>query len=60
MRHHETEAPPDSRAEDPLDGLRGSHSAGLERLENRQREDGSVDLPAPLQEFGIPERIPTE
>jgi seryl-tRNA synthetase len=28
-------------------------------LENGQREDGSVDLPAALQEFGAPERIPT-
>ena len=28
-------------------------------LENGQREDGSVDLPAPLQEFGAPGRIPT-
>jgi seryl-tRNA synthetase len=28
-------------------------------LENGQREDGSVDLPAALQEFGSPERIPT-
>jgi seryl-tRNA synthetase len=28
-------------------------------LENRQRGDGSVDLPPALQEFGIPERIPT-
>jgi seryl-tRNA synthetase len=28
-------------------------------LENRQRGDGSVDLPAALQEFGAPERIPT-
>jgi seryl-tRNA synthetase len=28
-------------------------------LENGQREDGSVDLPVPLQEFGVPERIPT-
>jgi seryl-tRNA synthetase len=28
-------------------------------LENGQREDGGVDLPAALQEFGAPERIPT-
>jgi seryl-tRNA synthetase len=28
-------------------------------LENGQREDGSVDLPVSLQEFGVPERIPT-
>ena len=28
-------------------------------LENGQREDGSVDLPAALQEFGAPGRIPT-
>jgi seryl-tRNA synthetase len=28
-------------------------------LENGQREDGSVELPATLQEFGSPERIPT-
>jgi seryl-tRNA synthetase len=28
-------------------------------LENGQREDGTVDLPAALQEFGIPGRIPT-
>jgi seryl-tRNA synthetase len=28
-------------------------------LENGQRGDGSVDLPAALQEFGAPERIPT-
>ncbi|HEY6772206.1 MAG TPA: serine--tRNA ligase [Solirubrobacterales bacterium] len=28
-------------------------------LENGQREDGTVDLPAALQEFGTPERIPT-
>jgi seryl-tRNA synthetase len=28
-------------------------------LENGQKEDGSVDLPAVLQEFGAPERIPT-
>jgi seryl-tRNA synthetase len=28
-------------------------------LENGQRADGSVDLPAALQEFGVPERIPT-
>jgi seryl-tRNA synthetase len=28
-------------------------------LENGQNEDGSVDLPSPLQEFGAPERIPT-
>jgi seryl-tRNA synthetase len=27
-------------------------------LENHQRGDGSVDLPASLQEFGAPERIP--
>jgi seryl-tRNA synthetase len=29
-------------------------------LENGQRGDGSVDLPAALQELGIPERIPTQ
>jgi seryl-tRNA synthetase len=28
-------------------------------LENGQREDQTVDLPAALQEFGAPERIPT-
>ena len=28
-------------------------------LENGQREDGTVDLPTALQEFGTPERIPT-
>jgi seryl-tRNA synthetase len=28
-------------------------------LENGQREDGGVQLPAALQEFGAPERIPT-
>jgi seryl-tRNA synthetase len=28
-------------------------------LENGQREDGSVELPSTLQEFGSPERIPT-
>jgi seryl-tRNA synthetase len=28
-------------------------------LENGQTEDGSVNLPAALQEFGAPERIPT-
>ena len=28
-------------------------------LENGQREDGTVDLPSALQEFGAPERIPT-
>jgi len=28
-------------------------------LENGQREDGTVDLPTALQEFGAPERIPT-
>ena len=28
-------------------------------LENGQRKDGSVALPAALQEFGSPERIPT-
>jgi seryl-tRNA synthetase len=28
-------------------------------LENGQREDGSVELPATLQDFGAPERIPT-
>jgi seryl-tRNA synthetase len=28
-------------------------------LENGQREDGTVDLPPALQEFGVPERIPT-
>ncbi len=28
-------------------------------LENRQRGDGSVELPVALQEFGAPERIPT-
>jgi seryl-tRNA synthetase len=28
-------------------------------LENGQREDGTVELPATLQEFGAPERIPT-
>jgi seryl-tRNA synthetase len=28
-------------------------------LENGQRGDGSVELPAALREFGIPERIPT-
>jgi seryl-tRNA synthetase len=28
-------------------------------LENGQRADGSVELPASLQEFGVPERIPT-
>ncbi|HEY6637151.1 MAG TPA: serine--tRNA ligase [Solirubrobacterales bacterium] len=28
-------------------------------LENGQREDGTVNLPAALQEFGTPERIPT-
>jgi seryl-tRNA synthetase len=28
-------------------------------LENGQREDGSVDLPVALHEFGAPERIPT-
>ncbi len=29
-------------------------------LENGQRSDGSVVLPAALQEFGVPERIPTQ
>jgi seryl-tRNA synthetase len=29
-------------------------------LENGQRGDGSVDLPAALQELGTPERIPTQ
>jgi seryl-tRNA synthetase len=28
-------------------------------LENGQREDGAVELPVALQEFGVPERIPT-
>ena len=28
-------------------------------LENNQREDGSVEMPAVLQEFGIPRSIPT-
>jgi seryl-tRNA synthetase len=28
-------------------------------LENGQREDGGVDLPAALQDFGAPQRIPT-
>ncbi len=28
-------------------------------LENGQREDGSVEIPTALQEFGAPERIPT-
>jgi seryl-tRNA synthetase len=28
-------------------------------LENGQREDGTVDIPTSLQEFGAPERIPT-
>jgi seryl-tRNA synthetase len=28
-------------------------------LENGQREDGVVDLPVALQEFGVPQRIPT-
>jgi seryl-tRNA synthetase len=28
-------------------------------LENGQREDGSVEIPTALQEFGVPERIPT-
>jgi seryl-tRNA synthetase len=28
-------------------------------LENGQREDGTVEIPASLQEFGAPERIPT-
>ncbi len=28
-------------------------------LENRQRGDGSVDLPNALQEFGVPKEIPT-
>jgi seryl-tRNA synthetase len=28
-------------------------------LENGQREDGSVELPVSLQEFGAPETIPT-
>ncbi len=28
-------------------------------LENGQREDGTVEIPGPLQEFGAPERIPT-
>jgi seryl-tRNA synthetase len=28
-------------------------------LENGQGEDGSVEIPAPLQEFGLPARIPT-
>jgi seryl-tRNA synthetase len=28
-------------------------------LENGQREDGTVELPSALQEFGAPERIPT-
>jgi seryl-tRNA synthetase len=28
-------------------------------MENGQREDGTVDIPASLQEFGAPERIPT-
>jgi seryl-tRNA synthetase len=28
-------------------------------LENRQREDGRVSMPATLQEFGLPESIPT-
>jgi seryl-tRNA synthetase len=31
----------------------------LALLENGQREDGSVEIPAALQEFGAPERIPT-
>jgi seryl-tRNA synthetase len=28
-------------------------------LENRQRGDGTVEIPSALQEFGLPERIPT-
>jgi seryl-tRNA synthetase len=28
-------------------------------LENGQNEDGAVELPAALQDFGLPERIPT-
>jgi seryl-tRNA synthetase len=28
-------------------------------LENGQRENGEVELPDVLQDFGVPERIPT-
>ena len=48
---------------EPVHTLNGTAAAVgrtlIALLENGQREDGSVDLPAALQEFGVPERIPS-
>ena len=55
--------PAQGEAPQPVHTLNGTAVAVgrtlIALLENRQRGNGSVDLPAPLQEFGAPERIPT-
>jgi seryl-tRNA synthetase len=55
--------PAQGEAPQPVHTLNGTAVAVgrtlIALLENRQREDGSVDLPATLKEFGAPNRIPT-
>ena len=55
--------PAQGEAPQPVHTLNGTAVAVgrtlIALLENRQRGDGSVDLPAPLQKYGAPQRIPT-
>jgi seryl-tRNA synthetase len=56
--------PAQGAAPEPVHTLNGTAVAVgrtlIALLENRQGEDGDVILPAVLQEFGSPERIPTQ
>jgi seryl-tRNA synthetase len=55
--------PAEGEAPEPVHTLNGTAVAVgrtlIALLENGQRADGTVQLPAALQEFGVPERIPT-
>ena len=55
--------PAEGESPEPVHTLNGTAVAVgrtlIALLENGQREDGNVDLPGSLQEFGAPERIPT-
>ena len=55
--------PAQGESPEPVHTLNGTAVAVgrtlISLLENGQREDGSVELPSALQEFGAPERIPT-
>jgi seryl-tRNA synthetase len=55
--------PAQGKSPEPVHTLNGTAVAVgrtlIALLENGQRKDGSVALPAALQEFGSPERIPT-